>query len=291
MKNILLFLFVFVSIPAIAQDETYGTDTKQDTLFYFGENSRLLIFPFEPKLYMSDIDREIGENNGLNFQEIRGYFRLGLDNALFHEAKTNYDVIRMHADEADVNKDLQYVYKSTGYQYREVPKEEEEEQKKVIKAYNKVVQRVAKETAKLKGEQLNPKTGTWVEEGQVLNNPNGNEKFMAKTIINTNVFNYCVEKYQAGLFLFINQLDIKHAPGVEWQQYGSDDYPRQIKVHYSVFNKEGQEVFAGIAVSYFSSQTNSIKKIIVDHVTEVAKEVMKKVPVLVVQETEELLKD
>ena len=37
---------------------------------------------------------------------------------------------RMHADEADVNKDLQYVYKSTGYQYREVPKEEEEEQTK-----------------------------------------------------------------------------------------------------------------------------------------------------------------
>ena len=95
MKNLIICLLVLFSFSALAQDETYGDKdiSKQDTLFYFGENSRLLIFPFEPKLYMSDIDREVGEFNGLNFQEIRGYFRLGLDNALFLEAKTNYDVI------------------------------------------------------------------------------------------------------------------------------------------------------------------------------------------------------
>ena len=43
------------------------------------------------------------------------------DNALVIASKKNYDPFTMHADVTDVNRDLLYIYKSIGYQFREMP--------------------------------------------------------------------------------------------------------------------------------------------------------------------------
>jgi len=257
-------------------------DQRRDTLFYPDINSRLLIFPFEPKLYRSEIDKEVGPANGLNFQELRGFYRLGLDNALYLAAKDQYDVIRFHADDPDLNKDLYYVYKSMGYQFRELPPVEDENEKKVVKTYNKLV-------AKIKEPSEPEIEGARMEAGQLMNTPSTKNQFMARTIVNDNVLEYCTEKYMAGLFLFINQLDLLHAPGVDWTQYSNDDYPRIINVHYTIFNKSSQEVYSGVASTTFSSQTNDIREIISNHFTEVAGQIIKEVPILVVQQTEDLL--
>lgn len=286
MRKILLFVCLFTSFIGFAQDNTIGEkeEPRRDTLFYPDINSRLLIIPFEPKLYRGEIDKDIGEYNGLNFQELRGYYRLGLDNALYLAAKDNYDVVRFHADDADINKDLYFVYRSTGYANRIVPKEDEEEEKKVMKAYNKMV-------SKIKKEDEAPPPGTRMEQGQIQNVPDKNDKFMARTIVNENVLDYCEEKYMAGLFLFINQLDVVNAPGVDWTQFAHDDYPRMIRVHYTIFSKDEVEIHSGVAVEYFSSQTKDIREIIANHFTKVAEQVIKKVPILVVQQSEELLTD
>ena len=285
MKLWLACLMLLVSLQIFAQDNTMGEkkeEPRRDTLFYPDINSKLLIFPFEPKLYRSEIDQEVGPANGLNFQELRGFYRLGLDNALYLAAKEQYDVIRFHADDAEINKDLYFVYKSMGYQNRDLPPVEDENEGKISKTYNKLVSKVSK-------AEEEPEPGTRMDHGQLVNNPNSQSQFMVRTIVNENVLDYCEEKYMAGLFLFINQLDLLHAPGVDWTQYSNDDYPRIIRVHYTIFNKSSQEGFSGLASTTFSSQTNDIREIISKHFTEVAAQIINKVPLIVVQQTEDLL--
>ena len=49
--------------------------------------NRVMIIPFEPKMYMSQADREISEKTGKTQEEIREVFRKGICNNVFIEAK------------------------------------------------------------------------------------------------------------------------------------------------------------------------------------------------------------
>lgn len=269
---------------AFAQSNTLGEESEspRDTVFYPVESARLAIVPFKPKMYMSKIDKEVGEYNGLNYQEVRGYFRLGLDNALFLAAKDNYSVLRMHADDPEVNQDLHYFYKATGYEYRDVPVEEPEPETKIGKKYGALKTKFQKHE-----EPEGPNTR--MEKGEIVQKPTSGEKFMAVKVVNENFFEMLNEKYEIGLYLIVTELDLKHARGVEWTQYANDDYPREIKVHFSILNKDLEEVYAGIAVRQFSSRENDIKEIIKNHFPPMAEEIMKKLPVLMVEQSEELL--
>lgn len=282
--SILLALLTF-HMYASAQTNTLGEEeTPRDTLYYPVESARLAIVPFKPKMYRSQIDQEIGEHNGLNYQQVRGYFRLGLDNALFLAAKTNYEVLRMHADDPEVNEDLYYFYKVTGYEAREIVVEEPEPETKV----GKTVQKMKK---KLQKPEEPEGPNTRMESGQIVQQSASSDKFMATRIINENFFEMLNEKYEIGLYLVVNQLDLLHAPGVEWTQYANDDYPRLIRVHYSIMNKELKEIYSGLATRTFSSTENSITSIIEENFPPLAQDMIQKLPVLRVEQSEELLQD
>lgn len=285
MRKLLVLIFIGLGLNQLkAQDNTLGNQPSTfDTLFYFIENSKLVIVPFEPKLYKSQIDRQIGEANGLNFQEVRGYFRLGLDNALFIEAKQKYDVVRMHADVGDVNQDLHYIYKTSGYEYRALPETEIEDQRKWMRTYYKI-------SSKIKLPQEEKPTGTFMQNGQLVNNPDKEQKFMARTLLNPEVIEYLNEKYSAGLYLFINQFDIIHY-GDDWTELAEDNFSREIKIHYSIFTKEKTEVYSGVALAYFSASNNNLKDIITQNFPILAQQIIQKVPVLVVRTSEGLLTD
>ena len=265
-----------------AQDFTLQVDENgqiiRDTLVFGPEKSKLMIIPFEPKLYRSHIDRQVGEHDNLSFQEIRGYFRLGLDNALYLSMKREFDVVRMHADDADINKDLDYIYKSVGYQYRNMPKAPETPKKGLAKVGDKISKGVQKQVDRF--EEKEPEPGARIEQGQVVAVPNKNERFMAISLINQDMFSYLTSKYETGLYLFITQLDMMNAPGQDYTAFGSDNYERVIKVHFSIMTSDKKEVCAGAVKRSFSSRTNSIKKIIVQNFPPIAEQIKMYLPVV-----------
>jgi hypothetical protein len=275
MKNSIFLIFCLtLAYGAFSQDNTLGRQNNdgfsRDTIFPDSIYTKLMIIPFEPKMYRSEVDRQIGEHDGINFQEVRGYFRLGLDNAMYLATKKEYDVVRMHDDKADINRDLNFIYKSIAYQYKEVPRPEEKK---------KTIDKVAD---KLKKKEEKEEPGTRVENGQLktVKEEVPLEKFMTTEIINPGLFPYLKEKYSAGLFLFINQLDIKPEAGLDYRDYESENYRREIKVHYTIFDAKGNKLSEGIAINYFSSKTNSIKKIISGYFPELGTDIAFKLPVL-----------
>lgn len=287
MKYVAAFVLSALGILQLgAQDFTLQFDESgqliRDTLVFPDNRTKLMIIPFEPRLYRSQIDREVGAHDNLNFQEIRGYFRLGLDNALALATKDDYAIVRMHDDNPDINRDLDYIYKSIGYQYREMPAAPEPPKKGLAKISDKVSKGIQGQIKKLDGPE--PEPGGRIEGGQVVSVSNPNERFMAMSLINPDMFSYLSDKYGCGLYLFITQLDIIHAPGQEYTAYGSDNYEREIKLHFSIMTYDKKEVYAGAVKRRFSSRTNSIKRIIVENFPPMAEQIILFMPHVMTEE-------
>ena len=112
-KKLCLVVLSCVFITAIsAQDETIGIlnddvgTYKNDTLWIPGNEPTLILVPFEPMMYKSEIDRSIGTNDGTDYSQIVNNFRRGLDNVLFIENDAKFSIVRMIIEEDDRKKDL-----------------------------------------------------------------------------------------------------------------------------------------------------------------------------------------
>ena len=69
------------------------------------------------------------------------------------------------------------------------------------------------------------------------------------------------EKFRASHYIFINQLDIKRSADKRYVA-SEEQYKREIKVHYTIFDSEGKEVGSGAIKSRFPSNQNDMDKII-----------------------------
>lgn len=257
-----------------AQDETMRAfenkvaKFKNDTVWTPTAQPTLMLVPFEPMMYKSSIDRAIGQNDGTTYQQIVSNFRTGLDNLLFIETDARYRVIRMLVDDEDRKKDLFEIYRTSGRDYRVLEKENEEAPKKVNLP-----------KLKKKQEEESKPHGTRMENGQIKSHNDGQERFMARTFKEDELFNYLHSKYGSVLYIFINQFDVGPMPGLDFRAFEGDEYQREIKVHYSVYT-HGYEIFSGVAKTHFSSTVNSQKDIIVENMPDLAKQIAASLPIL-----------
>ena len=280
-KTILASLSLLLSLAVFGQDNTRQSDSespiswRNDTLLVQPNLTKLMIIPFEANMYRSEIDRYVGEHDNLSFSEIRGYFRLGLDNALYIAAKPNYECVRMHADDPVINADLDYIYKSSGYEYRVVPKDPEEENPKGL------LKKIDKKFKDKKEEREKPPYhGSRIEEGQIKSYNDQQERFMAKSIINPEMFATLNEKYETALYLFITQIDLRNSPGQDYRAYEQGNHSRIAQIHYAIYTADEKEVYSGIVKRTFPGDENSIKQIIVQNFPPLAEEIINKLPVV-----------
>ena len=227
-NKIFLIFFLLGLYPALAQEGTRLT--KDNSRAPVG---RIMIIPFEPKLYMSEIDRKINEKTKWNFEQIRENFRHQLENQLKLKLKPIGKVVSFYTDSAKMSKDLLTIYKSTALSYEliETPK-------------------VPAATTEEGG----------ITKGQLTVEVNTDKKFMNLKINDSNLLTSLHKKYKTEYFVFINQLDIKN--DMDSYDIATDTYQREITVHYSTFNKEGKNILAGIATTRFSSKESEPKKIV-----------------------------
>ena len=83
---------------------------------------------------------------------------------------------------------------------------------------------------------------------------------MNTKLTNVEVIEYLNKKYLSEYFVFINELDIKN--NMDSYDINTDTYQREVTVHYSILDKTGKTISAGVATSSFSSKENNPKKIV-----------------------------
>ncbi|HEV7230761.1 MAG TPA: hypothetical protein VGO45_05505 [Bacteroidia bacterium] len=228
-KSILLLFAVSLLATSVgAQNSTRGEDKKPDESLKSGSaKKKVLLIPFDPKMYMSDIDRSINRETKMDFKEIRDAFRSGIDNQLNSRFRTNYTVISLLRDTVKTKKDLLFIYKSTGYKYT-------------------VTQGKEKETG-----QKN------ISKGQLTVPVRGDEERYMRTVINQpGLLEAMNKKYGAELFVFISEIDLKNTVPAE----GGNE--REAAVHFTVYDLAGKQVGGGLAKVKFDADLNEPKRII-----------------------------
>ena len=247
MKRLSIFsILVVFTTNLLSQNTTIGENKSYDSRDAAAAASanKVLIIPFDEKLYLSEIDKKINETTNLSFEEIRNEFRKGIDFSLWAELKHHYNVYALLQDSAGNQEDMQFTYASIGWDYKQVGGGEEKEQ-------------------------------ATVQEGQLAVPVDYKERFMNAEISNEELLPYLTKKYGSKIFLFVNQLDILKDP----TSYDpvQDLYFRKIRVHYTVMNEKGETITAGIASTQFNSNINHPQQIINSYFGIIAKQISEEI--------------
>ncbi|MGZ4098252.1 MAG: hypothetical protein ACXVNM_05205 [Bacteroidia bacterium] len=241
----LFFVLSILILNSFAQEKTISQKESKDreTL----TTHKVMLIPFEPKLYLSEIDHNINSETKLTAKEIKYKFRDGLNEQLYKSFKAQkYNVVDLMDDTIKYKKDIEGIYQYLGYEFQKVPDQNNYQPPKKEKDQKKI------------------------EKGQLNVESNSDSRFMNAKITNAKVVPLLYGKYKTDIFVFINQLEIKSSNSKGPAELGEDNGNRRIVVHYTVYTYDAKEINSGIAEEEFEAALNNPKKIIDKHFSKIA---------------------
>jgi hypothetical protein len=239
---VLLFL---AAIPALAQNTTITQ--KEKTEREASSAHKVMLIPFEPRLYLGEIDHNINLETKLTAKEIKYKFRDGLNDQLYKAFKAaKYNVVDLMDDTAKYKKDTEGIYQYLTYEFQKVPDQNNYQPPKKEKDEKKI------------------------NKGQLTVESNSDTRFMNAKVTNAKVVPLLYGKYKTDVFVFINQLEIKASNSKEPAELGEGNGNRRVVVHYTVYTFDAKEINSGIAEEEFDASLNNPKKIIEKHFSKIA---------------------
>lgn len=205
---------------------------------------KIMLIPFENRMYLSEIDFLINKESKLNAKQIKATMRDGLNEQFYKRLKSKLSVVDLLEDTTKTKKDLENVYQYLSYQYLKVPNQDN---------YKPPVKE--KET----------KT---INNGQLTVESNSDARFMNAWLKNATLVPYLSGKYKTDLFLFFNELDIKALNGIPGDLNTNPE--RKIILHYTVYTVDAKEINSGIAEVSLPANVNNPTKIINTYFAQLA---------------------
>ncbi|MGB0391171.1 MAG: hypothetical protein ACPGD5_06360 [Salibacteraceae bacterium] len=249
MKKIGLVILAIISASFVfAQEDTYNTENRRAQLSSDTMTVDFLVIPASKRLYNSFFDRQMIETNNLDFNTLRD---TTLSTLAFQVATAFNDSLPSGVIPESLSKfeeDMNFVYESIQYKYELVP-----ERKKEETTLNKWKKKLPK-----KKPQEAPRKGTYMENGQIVSNPESDPQYTNITVLNPDFLFVLNQKYKASTFIFINQYEMVIPTHVDQISLQSDNYARILKVHYSIVNVEGKVIHSGLVTQSSSSYDDKL---------------------------------
>ncbi len=214
---------------------------------------KVLVIPFEPKLYMSEIDHKINTETKLNQKEIKEAFRKSINAELARALKQKYEVLDLLKDTVKYKKDILNIYKNITFSYEKVPDQAN---------YKAPIEEKGKKDPTIKN-------------GQILVETNTEARFMNAKVTGAALIPSLYAKYKTDLFLFVNQLDVFSGQAAASNIGTSTE--RIITLHYTVFTVDAKEINSGICSVKFPSDINAPAKITSGYVSKIAAEITRRI--------------
>ena len=250
-----LFSFLFLSVQLFSQNSTLNSSKKTER--ESAALHKVMLIPFEPKLYLGEVDRTIHAETQLTAREIKNKFRDGLNDQLYKAFKAaKYNVVDFMEDTVKYKKDLDGLYQYLSYEYLPVPDQNNYSPPKKEKA---------------------DKTEQKIDKGQLVVETNSDKRFMEARLTNPKVVPLLYGKYKTDLFIFINQLDILASGSKDPTDLGQGNPNRKIVVHYTVYTYDAKEINSGVIEEDFDPLLNNPKKIIDLHFKKIAATMVERV--------------
>jgi hypothetical protein len=290
MKYFIVLISLFSFGHSIAQNEFKNTkkiETDQEAYSEEPKKFKLMIVPFDYKMYMSSLDREIAAKTRLTFPQIRDNMRYGLAKQILLETKGSHPAISLIESDSSYD-DLKYIYNSIGYKYKLVPIKEEvnvETDTKVDKLKNSLTKLVNKKQSASQPRNREYNSGK-INNGQVESYDNPGERYMHTSIHNPNLIPTLQLKYQTNLYIFINELDIEEVKSKESSRINTLNSTRRIKVHYTIIDEKSNDVYGSSATTEIPSYISDMNKIINIYFKKIAEQICASVPSVEINKNE-----
>jgi hypothetical protein len=200
---------------------------------------KILIIPYEPKMHISDADKDIADYSNRSTQQMRAMFRMGLAHQVNTTLVTQYPTYSLLEDlRPEAQRELQRIYRAIDYSYDTVFSVQQMKRDAWGKKLSKKEQK----------ERLEKQASA------------GDLKFMNVKMLDPQLLKELGTVYGADLFVFVTQVEIK-TNKKDCAGAGLDLFDRDVKVHYAIYNKDGVEVYGGIATWNSDTSTNDVTAI------------------------------
>lgn len=271
-KNLFFSIFFFFSLL-----NSYGqsiSEYDQFEVYTQDKDNKILIIPFENKMYASAIDNELAEYNRLNYSAIKEEMKKGISEQILLSISNKTPAISLEHHKDSNSQILNYIYNSIGLKYEKVKSKDTVElaSKKtdlIKERLNKFVHQSNQHHEKAKYNRGN------LSNGEIHTSNYTEERFMNVIIQNPNLLDELKSKYRTNYYIFINEFHVGRALASPGNIYLKE---RQISTHYTVFNQRGREVDAGVIRVKMPEDVYSIQKIKREYLSTIAKELCSFIP-------------
>ena len=212
------------------------------------EPASVLIIPYMPAMHLSDADYDISDGSQMEMPILRSRLRKGLLKALNKQFAEVYNVRGFNNDFVnDDNRDLDLLYHTLLFEGDSVYP--------------------LKNPSRFAIKDTMP-----VKKGTVKRKPE--VQYMNVGIYDAMLIPDLSKKYNANYIIFLNEIDIKtHFD--DCLNLALKIYRRDLKVHYSIFDKTGKQIYGDVAVSHFGSNTNDVNEIISENFPAISDYILK----------------
>lgn len=243
MKKTLAF---FISLLLLSSSTLWG----QHATLRFNDapinltNQSVLIVPFEKGMYLSDVNPVIARANQMTTDQIISRFSAAIDQSLRYTFEKNCRVSSFEERDSEVvEEELNYIYSKLKLEYELVSETEEKTKLQSLKE-------------KIKKEDNVYQRGQ-IRNGQVITKRDDRTRYMKAVVKDQQMLDSMHNTFNNKYFLFVNELDVSndYRDGVSMQQM---NYQRLIKLHYTLYHKDGSILSTGISMTNFPATENDI---------------------------------
>lgn len=269
MKKLFATICILASVVGLKAQIT-DTYTSKDRGAQFSDDTltaNVLVIPANKKMYTSYFDKQMCQVNSMEFNALRDTILTSLAAQIavaFQDSTTSGVIPESNSTYAE---DMDFVYESVSYIQEELPQPKTEDSS--LKKFQNKFKRKPKEPAK---------KGTYMENGQIVTYADNTPKFTNIKCNNTDFLFLLNRKYQSNYFVFVNMYEMVISTQADQMEIQSENYPRVIRVHYTVIDVEGNEVSKGVAEMHSSSYDDELDYLLPNTFSQLGREIASQTP-------------
>ncbi len=233
-KHSIFAILLLIHFAAFSQwDETYKIGQNGRTRITDSTVTPIMVVPLSPMMYYSYYDKQMVDENVMDVKRLRDTIRLVLAMKVaevFDDSVTTRVIPEaLTGNEAD----LKPLYNAISFTHPEVPPVKTEEKKPVFKK------------SKKKSKNEKPK-GTYIENGQIISIPDYTEHYTNAVVKDTDLLALVHHRNKTNIYVLINKYEMTMPDEVRQVDIQSGNFPREIKVSYTIVTYLGKELDSGL---------------------------------------------
>lgn len=248
-------LALFVLLPVLSSGQVKDTANNQLKNAKYLQNGFVLVMPFPPEMYEASGDQYICVKSKLNPGQLSDLFRRSLTSTLMYDMNDLYNVVEPFDNLKDKNSDISVLYQIMKYNIGH----------KKLKAYYKAYPHFTL------WQMLGPLYKRWGSDcvNNVRQKPNrATHKYVRATVMKDkdSIYTSILSRYDALYTLIITDFEM-HTRFKNCLDLQDNVYQRDIFIHYTLLDINGEYVDGGVVGTTYQSPSNDAKKIIENNIS------------------------